>query len=312
MHRKRIKEINIVFLMTIIFSLFGQELNSIIYIYSADYLLTLLSSQLLLILPSIVYIIKYKLNIQEAIRFKKIKVVNIILLIVFSYLITPLMSFVNALSMLFFQNTTSSFMGEIINENGFFLSILIIALVPAIFEEVVYRGMFYNEYRKVKPLQAIFLSAFLFGIMHGNLNQFIYAFLMGIVFALIIEVTDSILSTMIIHFFINGTSVTALHLYSKSMNVEEEASQLEASLDQILTFSEIMKTLLWPAIICTILATFVYVAIAKNEGRWEWIKEIFTKRKSQNKEKLISTSLLIAIVICIVIMIMNEIYLQGL
>lgn len=310
MHRKRIKEINIVFFMTIIFALFGQELNSIIFIYTDNYLLTLLSSQLILILPSIVYIIKYKLNIKEAIRFKKIKAVNIILLIVFSYLITPLMSFVNALSMLFFQNTTSSFMEGIIEENGFFLSILIIALVPAIFEEVVYRGIFYNEYRKAKPLQAIFLSAFLFGIIHGNLNQFVYAFLMGIVFALIIEVTDSILSTMIIHFFINGTSVTALHLYSKSMNVEEEASQLEASLDQILTFTEIMKTLLWPAIICTILAAFVYVAIAKNEGRWEWIKEIFIKRKNQNEEKLISISLVIAIVICIVIMIINEIYLQ--
>lgn len=310
MHRKRIKEINIVFFMTIIFALFGQGINSIVLIYTGNYLLTLLSSQLILILPSIVYIIKYKLNIKEAIRYNKIKAVNIILLIVFSYLITPLMSFVNALSMLFFQNTTSSFMGGIIKENGFFLSILIIALVPAIFEEVVYRGIFYNEYRKAKPLQAIFLSAFLFGIIHGNLNQFVYAFLMGIVFALIIEVTDSILSTMIIHFFINGTSVTALHLYSKSMNVEEEASQLEASLDQILTFTEIMKTLLWPAIICTILAAFVYVAIAKNEGRWEWIKEIFIKRKNQNEEKLISISLVIAIVICIVIMIMNEIYLQ--
>lgn len=310
MHRKRINEINLVFLTTIIFALFGQGINSIIFIYTDNYLLTLLSSQLILILPSIVYIIKYKLNIKEAIRFKKIKAVNIILLIVFSYLITPLMSFVNALSMLFFQNTTSSFMGGIIKENGFFLSILIIALVPAIFEEVVYRGIFYNEYRKAKPLQAIFLSAFLFGIIHGNLNQFVYAFLMGIVFALIIEVTDSILSTMIIHFFINGTSVTSLHLYSKSMNVEEEASQLEASLDQILTFTEIMKTLLWPAIICTILAAFVYVAIAKNEGRWEWIKEIFIKRKNQNEEKLISISLVIAIVICIVIMIMNEIYLQ--
>lgn len=312
MCKNRIKAINIVFLLTIIFALIGQGFSLIILGHTGNYLIILLLSQVVLILPSIIYMIRYKLNISEAIRFKKIKAANIILLIVFSYLITPLMSFINAISMLFFENTTSSFMGEIIKQNGFFLSITIIAVVPAIFEEAVYRGIFYNEYRKVKPLQAIFLSAFLFGIIHGNLNQFVYAFLMGIVFALIIEATDSILSTMIIHFFINATSVMALHLYNKGMNVKEYASGIEGSLEQVLTFTQIMETLFLPAVVSTIIAVSVYIIIAKNAGRWEWVKGIFAKGQKKHEGSLLNISLVIAIVICLVIMIMNEIFVQGL
>lgn len=312
MYKNRIKTINIVFLLTIIFALLGQEINSTIMEYTDNYLIILLSSQIILILPSIIYMIKCKLNISEAIRFKKIKATNIVLLIVFSYLITPLMSFINAISMMFFENTTSSFMGEIIKQNGFFLSIIIIAVIPATFEETVYRGIFYNEYRKVKPLQAIFLSAFLFGIVHGNLNQFVYAFVMGIVFALIIEATDSILSTMIIHFFINGTSVTALHFYSKDINIEKYALEIEEGLDRVLTFTQIMKTLFFPAVISTIIALIVYIIIAKGAGRWEWVKEIFAKEQKKNEGSLLNISLVIAIVICLAIMVMNEIYVQGL
>lgn len=312
MNKNKIKTVNIVFLFTVIFALLGQEINSIIMMLTNNNLIILLSSQIILILPSIIYIIKYKLNISEAIRFKKIKVVNIILIIVFSYLITPLMSFINAISMLFFENTTSLFMVEVIKQNGLFLSLLIIAVIPAIFEEAVYRGIFYNEYRKVKPLQGILLSAFLFGIIHGNLNQFVYAFIVGIVFALIIEATDSILSTMIIHFFINATSVTSLYLYSKDVNVENYVLEVEDGLNQVSTFPQIMKTLFLPAVICTIAAIIVYVIIAKNEGRWESVKDIFARGQKKSEGSLLNMSLVIAIVICLVIMVINEVYVQRL
>ena len=56
-------------------------------------------------------------------------------------------------------------------------------------------------------LPAILLTGFLFGCMHMNLNQFIYAFALGIYLAFLVEATGSIFSSMIAHFTLNATSV---------------------------------------------------------------------------------------------------------
>ncbi len=320
MDRSRVLSVNRVFLITVIFSIIGSYWNAYLYMNTDSYMLIMLSSQLILILPSLIYIGKGKLNLRKVFRLNRIRPGNIILIILFSYLITPLMTFINALSMLFVENTTSAVMVNLVVENGLPLSLFMVALIPAIFEESVYRGIFYNEYRKVNPLHAIFLSAFLFGIIHLNLNQFAYAFAMGIVFSLAIEATDSIISTMIIHFFINGTSIFTLYIYPKILkalglvtnsitgtedfNFEQYFDSIVENTDQILTFPYIMETLFLPMIVFTALAIIVYRTIAKNAGRWEYVKSIFTGNK--NKENLMSLSLIIGILICIILMITQE------
>lgn len=321
MNRNKVKEINQVFLMTVLFSVIASFINGIILAVTNNYLIILLTSQIILILPTIIYLTKNKIKLSKAIRLKKIKASNSALVVLFAFLIIPVMTFINAISMLFVENTTSTLMINVIENNGLLASLFMIALVPAVFEEIVYRGMFYNEYSKENPLQAIFLSAFLFGIIHLNLNQFAYAFAVGIIFALIIEATDSILSTMIIHFIINGNSVFGLYIYPKliegmnkfigmqiggeDFNVEQYFSEIIENVDQILSFSYIMETYFVTALICFVLAFIVYRTIAKNNGRWEYIKDIF--KGNQKNGKLISGSLVAGIVICIVIMIMQEI-----
>lgn len=320
MNRGKVLSVNLVFLITVIFSIFGAFLNSFISLFTDNYFILLLSSQIILIIPSLIYIIKNDLNLSKTICIKSISFGNTILLILFSYLIMPLMTFINALSMIFVDNSTADFMENIVGNNGLFLSLFIVAFIPAILEETVYRGIFYNEYRKVSPLKAIFLSAFLFGIIHLNLNQFTYAFAMGVVFALIIEATDSILSTMIIHFFINGTSVITLYvlpyimnmleklMVSMEVNPEEHLASIESGVDEIINFPFVMKTYFLPAIISTILAFVVYRTIAKNSNRWEHVKNIFTKKTKGGK--LRSGSLIVAIVICIVLMIVQELVIR--
>ena len=320
MDKFKVFSINRVFLLTVIFSIIGSFINGYIFNYTDNYLIVLLTSQIILILPSLIYLLKNNVKLTDGIRFKKIGLSNIILLVVFSYLIMPLMTFINAISMLFVENTTSNIMLSVVEKNGIWLSLFMVAFIPAILEESVYRGIFYNEYRKANPSKAIFLSAFLFGIIHLNFNQFAYAFAMGIVFALIIEATDSILSSMIIHLIINGNSIFTLYLYPKLMgfvdkfygsslvgdnfDIEEYIHDMTQNIDEILDFSYIMTMYFLPAIICTILSFVVFRTIAKNTGRWEYIKDIF--KGNQKNKRLISISLVIAIIICIILMITQE------
>lgn len=339
----RVKEINRVFLGTILILIPGSYLSTLLYEKTNNYILVLLLSQFVLILPTLIYLLIKKVNVGKLIRFHKIRLSNLVLLILFSYLILPLMNLINAISMMYVQNDTAAIISDIANNNSFYLTLFMVAFVPAVFEEAVYRGVFYNEYRNVNRLKGIILSGFLFGIMHGNINQFSYAFVMGIVFAFLIEATNSILSSMVVHFIINGTSVVLLYLYPKLLtlleniygtsqfNADQLMEQLNSTIDQTLTIEVILSTYLLPAIICTILAFIVLRTIAKNEGRWEDVKGIFRKKEStikydsdainiananfdeiiardSKKQSLLTPSLVIAIIICIVLMIRYELY----
>jgi membrane protease YdiL (CAAX protease family) len=332
----RVRTINFVFFATVLLSLVGHFISQWIFNYTDNYFIILLVSQIILVLPSAIYLALSKNSIGKAIRFNKIKGSNVVLIIIFSYLISPLMTLINGISMVFVKNDTAGVMENIVSNNGFILSLFIVAFIPCVLEETVYRGIFYNEYRKVNPMKGILLSAFLFGIMHMNFNQFSYAFVMGILFALLIEATDSILSTMIVHFFINGNSVLIMYLYPKMMealekfygpgyfNSGETIESIQANIQMDLGL--VIQTYAFPALVGSVLAFIVYRAIAKNSGRWNFIKGMFKKDRNmewnsfqdmeennllyQPRERLISISLLIGIVVCLILMITSEIISQ--
>lgn len=319
----RIKQVNHVFLATILISIAGQSVNGWLYRRTGNLLLILLSSQIMIILPAAVYLITQKINIKEAIRFKGIRLSNVMLLILFSYLISPLMGLINGLSMLYVENDTAGMIAGITQNNSFLISLFMIAMVPGILEEAVYRGVIYNQYKKVSVLGGILLSGFLFGIMHQNINQFSYAFVMGIIFAFLVEATDSILSTIIVHFIINGTSVVMLYILPMFFKLMEgvygpelfNAEQLIQSLGSTgdgLTAEIVLTTYGIPAVLCSILAFMVYKAMAKNANRWEYIKGIFRRKEEdreeerESKKSLFSISLILAIAICVGLMVYTE------
>ena len=72
---------------------------------------------------------------------------------------------------------------------SFYASTLVIELIGSailspIMEELVFRGIVFGNMRKIMNVtQAVFLSALLFGLIHFNIVQFVYAFLLGLVLA---------------------------------------------------------------------------------------------------------------------------------
>jgi hypothetical protein len=163
-----------------------------------------------------------------------------------------------------------------------------------------------------------------------NFNQFIYAFAMGVVFALMIEATDSILTTMIIHFTINGSSVVMTYMMpriedliritygdTKAAELFPETVEYTAS-----TLIPLIINYAFIATFTTILAVLLMILMSKIQGRWDDFKLIFQKHGSneavllegiegssigQINHKISSLPLLIGIVICVVIMIWIEV-----
>lgn len=81
--------------------------------------------------------------------------------------------------------------------------IITIALIP-IYEEIFYRGIIFGYLRKnFNIIVAIVVQALVFGIMHLNLVQGIYTFILGIVLALIYMYSESILGNITVHIIFN-------------------------------------------------------------------------------------------------------------
>lgn len=87
--------------------------------------------------------------------------------------------------------------------------ILAVSAVPAVTEELVYRGLIMGRLRKFGDGFALFTSALLFGMMHGNLTQAPFAFVVGLATGWAVIYTNSIFPAMIIHGLNNFMSVIA-------------------------------------------------------------------------------------------------------
>ncbi len=97
--------------------------------------------------------------------------------------------------------------------DGFLLSVLVIAVFPALFEEFACRGVMLGMLAdKTSASSAIFVSAMFFGLMHGNFVQIPFAFIVGLALALAYVKTGSMWVPMAIHFLNNFFSVVLDYL----------------------------------------------------------------------------------------------------
>lgn len=96
---------------------------------------------------------------------------------------------------------------------GFYGSTLALELVSSalftpILEELVFRGIIFNRLKNIleKPA-AVLLSTLIFASVHFNIVQFIYALLLGIVLALLMERAGNVYAAMAGHMAVNALAV---------------------------------------------------------------------------------------------------------
>lgn len=74
-----------------------------------------------------------------------------------------------------------------------------LALLPAILEELLFRGILFTELDRRGALRAILVSALLFALIHFDLANLPVYFYAGVLLALVLYATDSLPATMLLH-----------------------------------------------------------------------------------------------------------------
>ena len=88
-----------------------------------------------------------------------------------------------------------------------FLMIVATGIMGPIAEEITFRHFILQPNRRVSEKYAIIISAISFGIMHGNIIQGTYTFILGLLFAREDIKENNLLPSIIMHITINTSSV---------------------------------------------------------------------------------------------------------
>ena len=114
-----------------------------------------------------------------------------------------------ALTMFFpsFESLVSAMQDDAVLWYEVVMSIFTVAVVPAICEEILFRGVIAHALVPYGRTVAILGSALLFGLMHGNPLQIFYTSLMGVALGYVYVKTRSLCLCMLIHFVNNLISV---------------------------------------------------------------------------------------------------------
>ena len=102
-----------------------------------------------------------------------------------------------------FQDASNAFYGSTLA-----IELIGSALVTPVLEELLHRGVVFGRLRKRMGMwPAVIVSAAIFAALHFNIVQVVYAFLLGIVFALFVECTGRLFPAILAHIAANAFAV---------------------------------------------------------------------------------------------------------
>lgn len=95
---------------------------------------------------------------------------------------------------------------------NYIISIFSLAILPAICEELLFRGLILKSLKNYGKVFSIVISALMFALFHMSFQQLIYPILMGLLLGVIMHKENNIIYCIVVHFINNFLSLTVAYL----------------------------------------------------------------------------------------------------
>lgn len=162
--------------------------------------------------PFAVYVLFSKRKLADIIPLTPLDGKNLRYVVGITLVAMPIIAFISALGSTFSNNYVQDVLGNLMSY-PFWVGMIAIGMFPSFFEEVMFRGAIYTEHEKsFSPLTVALVNGLFFGIMHMNIQQFLYAAVIGVLFSYFRHYTKSLIAPMLSHFIINGLNVTLMYV----------------------------------------------------------------------------------------------------
>ena len=132
----------------------------------------------------------------------KISVGDVIAAIALTFAIGPITSLLSLITSIFFPNVVSTDLATAY-QSPFIYSVISICIIPAVCEELIFRGVVFSGFKNLSLKKACILGGIIFSIAHFDPQQSLYTFAVGVLFCYIVYRTKSVFPGMISHFCLN-------------------------------------------------------------------------------------------------------------
>lgn len=190
----------------------------------------------------------------------------------------------------------SNSLQNIVGDSNIWITSIYTVLLAPVFEELLFRKFLCDRIVKYGQGTAILLSGLMFGLFHGNFNQFFYAFFIGSYFAFIYVQTGNIKYTIGLHMMVNfiGSVVGGLYIQNVDLENLTPIALLFAALYSMLVYS---------------IAIAGFVLILINISKLKVNEEINEFEKGQrNKAALVNVGMISYYVFFLLIMIVQALF----
>lgn len=206
-------------------------LGSILQHY--DFKIGILATEFgMLVIPATLYMKVRGNSISRQFQFNLPKGSDIWKMILASLFFVPTVAFLNGMLNVWLMYGLKIEAPQIPLETGALapiITFLIAAATPGFCEEFVFRGLLLTEYqKKMGYFQAALISALLFGMFHYNVMNFFGPFALGLLFAWVMQVTNSIWLAMLGHMINNTIAVVMLYVTAGA-----DPEQASKAIDQL-------------------------------------------------------------------------------
>lgn len=140
------------------------------------------------------------------------------------------------------------------------IRIITVGIMPAIFEELLFRKFLIDRTLRHGEFISCAMSGIMFGLWHGNFQQFFFAFFLGVLFAFVYIRTGRIIYTMILHASLNLiTSSITVELIAemlKRMGMDMSSGSIDPNIDYDMVIKSVLPIMLIILLWIIILAGF--------------------------------------------------------
>ena len=141
-----------------------------------------------------------------------------------------------------------------------FVRIITIGLLPPIFEELIFRKFMIDRTIRHGEFISCAMSGLMFGLWHGNFQQFFYAFFVGVLFAFVYIRTGNIIYTMILHASMNlvtsSVTIELLAEFIRRAGIDFENGTIGSGMDEEMLLKSMIPIFLLIMLWVTILFGF--------------------------------------------------------
>lgn len=192
---------------------------------------------------------------------RKMKIGQLLLLIMMMYGLAQIGNLIGlpihlALTWVDYKQVTGTEVAKsVLFSSGTIVDIITIGIFPPIFEELLFRKFLIDRTIRYGEFISCAMSGIMFGLWHGNFQQFFFTFFIGVLFAFVYIRTGNIIYTMILHASMNlVTTTVTLQLLSEMM--KKMGVNFETGTVDMIESDEVMRSLI-PILLLMMLWIFV-------------------------------------------------------